>query len=79
MRTAGLVLGLGLLLQAPIVRRRAVKPVEPNADETQQVPTIRVETRLVNIAVNVVDKTGAPVGGLKKEDFEIYERERSAE
>jgi Ca-activated chloride channel family protein len=73
MRAAGLVLGLGLLLQAPIVRRPPVKPVEPNADETQQVPTIRVETRLVNVAVNVVDKNDAPVGGLQKDDFEIYE------
>src|SRR5215471_11185370 len=72
MRTAGLILGLGLMLQAPIVRRPPVKPVDPNSDE-QQVPTIRVESRLVNVAVNVVDKTGAPVGGLKKEDFEIYE------
>src|SRR3954469_16177819 len=72
MRAAGVVLGLGLLLQAPIVRRPPVKPVEPNADE-QQVPTIRVETRLVNVAVNVVDKTGAPVGGLGKDDFEILE------
>ena len=72
MRAAGLILGLGLMLQAPIVRRPPVKPVEPNSDE-QQVPTIRVETRLVNVAVNVVDKTGAPVGGLQKDDFEIYE------
>jgi Ca-activated chloride channel family protein len=32
-----------------------------------------VETRLVNVAVNVVDKTGAPVGGLQREDFEILE------
>ena len=73
MRAAGLILGLGLMLQAPVVRRPPTKPVEPNADETQQVPTIRVETRLVNVAVNVVDKTGAPVGGLQKDDFEILE------
>jgi Ca-activated chloride channel family protein len=36
-------------------------------------PTIKVETRLVNIALNVVDAKGAPVGGLAKEDFEILE------
>jgi len=56
-----------------------MKPVEPDADSQQQpvqqeqVPTIRVQTRLVNVAVNVVDKTGAPVGGLQKDDFEIAE------
>jgi Ca-activated chloride channel family protein len=56
-----------------------MKPVEPDADSQQQpvqqeqVPTIRVQTRLVNVAVNVVDKTGAPVGGLEKDDFEIAE------
>ncbi len=27
----------------------------------------------MNMAVNVVDETGAPVGGLKKDDFEILE------
>ena len=79
MRVAGVILGLGLLLQAPIVRRPPMKPVEPDADSQQQpvqqeqVPTIRVQTRLVNVAVNVVDKTGAPVGGLEKDDFEIAE------
>jgi len=57
-----------------------MQPVEPDADQQQQpassqgqVPTIRVESRLVNIAVNVVDKNGAPVGGLSKDDFEIAE------
>jgi Ca-activated chloride channel family protein len=53
--------------------------VEPDTDSQQQpvkqdqVPTITVQTRLVNVAVNVVDKTGAPVGGLQKDDFEITE------
>ncbi len=36
-------------------------------------PTIKVETRLVNVALNVVDGTGAPVGGLEKSDFQIFE------
>ncbi len=79
MRVAGVVLGATLLLQAPIVRRPPIKPVQPDEESQQQpvaqdkVPTIRVETRLVNIAVNVVDGTGAPVGGLKQDDFEITE------
>jgi Ca-activated chloride channel family protein len=69
-----------LLAQAPIVRRPPMQPVNPDADQQEptsgtrpQVPTIRVESRLVNIAVNVVDKNGAPVGGLGKDDFEILE------
>lgn len=36
-------------------------------------PVLRVETRLVNVPVNVVDDTGAPVGGLQKTDFQIFE------
>jgi Ca-activated chloride channel homolog len=73
------VLGSSLLAQAPIVRRPPMKPVQPDADSQQQpvqrdqVPTIRVETRLVNVAVNVVDGKGAPVAGLQKDDFEILE------
>ena len=73
MRSSGLVLGAVLLLngavllaQAPIERRDPRKSGE-------DVPTIRVETRLVNVAVNVVDEKGAPVAGLGREDFEILE------
>jgi Ca-activated chloride channel family protein len=36
-------------------------------------PTIKVETRLVNVALNVVDANGSPVGGLVKDDFQILE------
>jgi Ca-activated chloride channel homolog len=36
-------------------------------------PTIRVETRLVNVALNVMDPKGAPVGGLERDDFQILE------
>ena len=37
------------------------------------VGTIRVQTRLVNVALNVVDGKGAPVGGLNKQDFQLFE------
>jgi Ca-activated chloride channel homolog len=36
-------------------------------------PTIKVETRLVNVALNVMDLKGAPVAGLQKDDFQILE------
>jgi Ca-activated chloride channel homolog len=35
--------------------------------------TIRVETRLVNVALNVVDDKNSPVGGFEKHDFQILE------
>jgi Ca-activated chloride channel family protein len=35
--------------------------------------TFRVQTRLVNVALNVVDAHGAPVGGFEKQDFRVFE------
>ena len=35
--------------------------------------TLRVEARLVNVAVNVVDAHGTPVGGFEKKDFALFE------
>ncbi|HUZ94314.1 MAG TPA: VWA domain-containing protein [Edaphobacter sp.] len=63
MRLVALALAAMLLYQAPIERRPA----------PQQVPTIKVETRLVNVAVNVTDAHGAPVPGLTQGDFQISE------
>ena len=68
MRFAGVVLGLGLLLQQAPVERRA-----PQSNSDVPVPTIKVETRLVNVALNVEDAKGAPVSGLGRDDFEILE------
>lgn len=62
MKLAALALAAALLPQAPIERR-----------PPPQVPTIKVETRLVNVAVNVVDAHGAPVPGLTQNDFQISE------
>jgi Ca-activated chloride channel family protein len=39
----------------------------------QDIPTITVESRLVPVALNVVDDKGAPVGGLTIDDFEMFE------
>jgi Ca-activated chloride channel homolog len=72
---AGLLMMHGdLLSQAPIVRRPPppAGAQAPTSDE-DQVPTIKVETRLVNVALNVVDGKGSPVGGLGRDDFEILE------
>lgn len=64
MKLAALLFAAALLPQAPIERRPPPLP---------QVPTIKVETRLVNLAVNVVDAHGAPVAGLTQADFQISE------
>ena len=47
-------------------------PAEKRAPQSG-FPTIKVETRLVNVALNVVDAKGAPVAGLVRDDFEILE------
>ncbi len=77
----GWVFGAALLAQAPVVRKPPTKILLPDEDSSSpqqpvqqdQVPTIRVQTRLVNVAVNVVDEHGSPVGGLGQDDFEILE------
>ena len=62
MRLVALMLAAALMPQAPIERR-----------PPPQVPTIKVESRLVNVAVNVVDEHGSPVAGLTQDDFQIAE------
>lgn len=69
MKLAGLILAAALLPQAPIERR----PPPPLPPSPPQVPTIKVQTRLVNVAVNVVDAHGTPVAGLTQADFQISE------
>jgi Ca-activated chloride channel family protein len=53
----------------------AAKPQHGGASGSPQggFPTIKVETRLVNVALNVMDDKGSPVGGLGREDFAIFE------
>ncbi len=53
--------------QAPVERRGAA------AAQQGPVATLKVESRLVNLAVNAVDGNGAPVGGLGKDDFQLFE------
>ncbi len=54
----------GMAAQAPIERR---PPTE------QPLPTLKLESRLVTVAVNAVDDRGAPVAGLQKSDFRLLE------
>jgi Ca-activated chloride channel family protein len=53
-------------------------PIErsPLVNQMPDIPTIHVESRLVSVALNVVDEHGAPVPGLKAADFELTEDDR---
>jgi Ca-activated chloride channel family protein len=55
---------------AALPQQQAPAPIERHR---AQAPTIHVESRLVNVALNVVDENGAPVGGLTANDFELSE------
>ncbi|WP_254061339.1 VWA domain-containing protein [Granulicella sp. L60] len=81
---AGMILMQGgLWAQAPVVRRpppvdgtqapQSPQDVTQPSTDAGPTQTIHVQTRLVNVALNVVDGKGAPVGGLGKSDFEILE------
>ncbi len=39
----------------------------------KQAPTYKVDVKLVNVFVTVTDRNGAPVAGLKKDDFKLFE------
>ena len=60
---ASLVLATACAAQAPIERRTP----------PDQVPTLKLESRLVTVAVNAVDAKGSPVGGLEQKDFHLLE------
>jgi Ca-activated chloride channel family protein len=55
----------------------ASKPQQSGSQQSESpqggFPTIKVETRLVNVALNVMDAQGVPVGRFGKDDFEILE------
>jgi len=48
-------------------------PERPQQQEDDSAATFKVNVKLVNVFTTVTDANGAPVGGLKKEDFKIYE------
>lgn len=72
-----------LLLLVPMMARATPQqpqaaPVErpPLANQSPDIPTIHVESRLVSVALNVVDEHGAPVPGLQITDFDLTEDNR---
>ena len=72
-RTLGVwSLGCGVLVAAAIAlgQEQAPAPIERRDGQTA---TLHVESRLVGVALNVVDEHDVPVGGLTAADFEIAE------
>ena len=63
--------------QAPAPRDRSTHEPQagplPAQQDRQNIPTFKSEVKLVNVYTTVVDRTGAPVGGLTKDDFEVLE------
>lgn len=70
--TAGLFLsvGTGTSEAQGAGPQQAPAPIER---QMPHAPTMHVESRLVNVALNVTDENGAPVGGLTAADFELAE------
>jgi Ca-activated chloride channel family protein len=60
----------------PIVVPAPSAPIVRPAQSRSEIPTLTVESRLVSVALNVVDATGAPVGGLNADDFLLSEDDR---
>jgi len=51
----------------------AQAPIERRPPQDAPLPTLKLESRLVTLAVNAVDANGSPVGGLDKTDFRLFE------
>jgi Ca-activated chloride channel family protein len=59
----------GPLTKPAAATQAGPQPVNRNGD----VATIKVQARLINVALNVVDAHGSPVGGFDKKDFQLFE------
>ena len=68
MRLGWLIAALGMCVGA-----WAQAPIERRTPQQAQMPTLTLAARLVTLAVNAVDATGSPVGGLEKRDFRLFE------
>jgi Ca-activated chloride channel family protein len=65
---------LALLLAALTLCLAQSQPVAPQSTQNDQnIPTFKVDVKLVNVFVSVTDPNGAPVAGLKKDDFQLME------
>lgn len=77
MRLNKCVPALALVSSSLLVAQSAPAPPQGATAPPQQPPaakqTIKTQTRLITVDVVVTDSHGAPIRGLKKEDFHIFE------
>lgn len=67
---------LSILLTVCLCRswgQQPAAPQKPASRENEPATTLKVDVNLVNVYVTVTDAQGAPVGGLKKENFVLEE------
>jgi Ca-activated chloride channel family protein len=62
----------GAIARAAILTAALLVPLALPAQD-EPTTTFRMDVKLVNLFVNVTDKTGAIVGGLTKDDFQVFE------
>jgi Ca-activated chloride channel family protein len=68
----GLIASLGRLWAQQAAQQNP-PPQNPAHSEHQAETTLKVDVNLVNVFVTVTDSTGAPVGGLTKDNFTLEE------
>jgi Ca-activated chloride channel family protein len=73
MRKPVKLVALAGLVLLPCVYAQQSAPIERPARDQQAPDVLRVDSRLVSVALNVVDEHGAPVAGLTIDDFELAE------
>lgn len=71
--SVALAAGLMACLNVAVIGQQAPAPIARPGAEKQAPEVLKLESRLVSVALNVVDAKGAPVPGLAMEDFELAE------
>src|SRR5689334_20088898 len=61
----------------PSVPRPPLPPTSAPHDDDDQKTTFKVDVKLVNVFVTVTDQNGAPVSGLEKSNFQIFENDKA--
>ena len=73
MRRLTLIAAMLMASSAPVLTQNTASPADnnPSALSTDDIPTIKVQSSLVEVSAIVRDANGAPVSGLKQQDFQL--------